>query len=324
MKTNQLDIKALRTFVVAAETGNLSEAAKRLGLTQSAVSQVISQIEQALGVQVMDRTRRPLKLTPAGVSLSRSANQIVSDMDKLIAQTQEVALLNRVQVRVGMIDSFSATVGPHVLNDMVRNASGIMAWSGLAHVHAHGLLNRQLDIIVTSDPSDDMSDLVRMPLYREDFLLVVPKAHEADFQGRSLEDCARQMPFIRFSQRSHYGSLIERHLRRRQVQIPQFLEIDTADVVMAMVASGLGWAISSPLCVYQGAAYWDRIAVVPMPAPVLSRSIYLISRVDENVGIREEIYSSSQKALQQHIVPAIQKKIPWLESYQPTNYEKET
>src|SRR5690606_39894103 len=116
MKTAQaLDIKALRVFEAVASTGNFSIAAKNLGLTQSAVSQVISQIERIVGVTMLDRSKRPLKLTPAGISLSRSAKQIVADMDKLIAQTREAALLNRAEIRLGMIDSFSAAVGPPVL-----------------------------------------------------------------------------------------------------------------------------------------------------------------------------------------------------------------
>lgn len=309
-----LDIKSLRAFVAVANTGSFSLAAKELGLTQSAVSQAISQIERIIGIKTIDRSKRPLKLTPAGISLGRSAKQIVDDMDRLIAQTREAALLNRAEIRLGMIDSFSATVGPHVLKAMVASTSRILAWSGLAHVHAHGLLNRQLDLIVSSDPSEDMDNLVRTKLYRESFLLVVPKDKEQAFARLDLHECVQEMPFIRFSARSHYGGMIERHLRRRNVSAAHFLEIDTADVVMAMVASGLGWAIASPLCVYQGMAYWDKIAVLPLPGPVLSRTIYLISRVGENEEPAEEIYRSSRLALEQHVVPAMQKKMPWLKT----------
>src|SRR5690606_18312017 len=148
------------------------------------------------------------------------------------------------EIRLGMIDSFSATVGPHVLKSMVASTSRILAWSGLAHVHAHGLLSRQLDLIVSSDPSEDMDNLVRTKLYKESFLIVVPKEQEHLFVGLDLAGCVQAMPFIRFSARSHYGGMIERHLRRRTVNVPHYLEIDTADVVMSMVASGLGWAIA--------------------------------------------------------------------------------
>lgn len=315
MKTAQsLDIKSLRVFEAVAGIGNFSRAATELGLTQSAVSQVISQIEAVLGTKVVDRSKRPLKLTPAGIALSRSAKQIVTDMDRLIAQTREAALFDRPEIRLGMIDSFSATVGPHVLKSMVTGASRILAWSGLANVHAHGLLNRQLDLIISSDPSEDMDNLVRSKLYKESFLIVVPKDQAQQFESLDLAECAQEMPFIRFSARSHYGGMIERHLRRRNVDAPHYLEVDTADIVMAMVASGLGWAITSPLCVAQGMAMWDKVAVLPLPGPALTRTIYLISRTGENEDPAEEIYHSSRVALEQHVLPGLQKKIPWLKT----------
>ncbi|MCQ9615504.1 LysR family transcriptional regulator [Paenalcaligenes niemegkensis] len=314
MKANKaLDIRALRIFVTVAATGSLTQAANELGLTQSAVSQVIAQIETIIGVPMLDRSKRPLKLTAAGISLNRGARHLVLEMDKLIAQTREAAQLSRGEVRLGMIDSFSATVGPHVLNTTLQNASRILAWSGLATVHANGLLNRQLDLIISSDPCEEADGLVRTPLYREPFLLVVPKGMESKFKDKDLPDCAQLAPFIRFSERSHYGAVVERHLRRRNVAIPHYLEIDTADVVLAMVASRLGWAIASPLCVLQGIGYWEKLSVLPLPGPGFSRTIYLISRSGENEDVRADIYKSCQKALDEHVLPVLKKKIPWLE-----------
>lgn len=315
-KATSLDIKALRVFEVLATHGNFSHAAKELGISQSAVSQVVSNIEEILKTQVIDRKRRPFKLTPAGISLSRKAKQIVEDMDRLIAQTREAALFNQVEIRLGMIDSFSATVGPYVLKSMVTNTSRILAWSGLSHTHSNGLLNRQLDLIVSSDPVEDMDDLVRTKLYQEPFLIVVSKEKEAQIAKRDLNACAQAMPFIRFASRSHYGGQIERYLRRCNVSIPHYLEIDSADVVMAMVASGLGWTITSPLCVAQGLSFWDKVAVLPLPGPALQRTVYLISRRGENEDAAEKIYRSSRQALEQHVLPQLQTKIPWLKSTQ--------
>lgn len=309
---HSIDVRSLRIIKAVADTGNFTHAARQLGLTQSAVSQTVAQVEGVIGIKLLDRSTRPMKLTPAGISLSRSAKQIVADMDKLIAQTREAALLNRAEIRIGMIDSFSATAGPYVLNALVANTNRILAWSGLAYSHANGLLNRQVDLIISSDTSDDMDGLVRAPLHKEQFLIVVPKAAQRKFSTLDLSQCMQEMPFIRFSARSHYGSIIERHLRRRMVSAPHYLELDTADVVMAMVASGLGWAITSPLCLLQGKAFWDDVAVLPLPGPELSRTIYMIHREGENADLAEEIYHCSRIALEQHILPDLQKKVPWL------------
>ena len=110
MKTaSGLDVRVLRIFEAAAQSGTLSRAASQLGITQSAVSQAIGQIEQILETQVFDRSQRPFKLTAAGIALSRRARLIVSDMDRLVAHVREADLASRPAIRVGMIDSVAAT-----------------------------------------------------------------------------------------------------------------------------------------------------------------------------------------------------------------------
>ena len=131
-----LDIRMLRIFAAVAGADSLSAAAEALGVTQSAVSQTISQIEATLGMRVLDRTRRPYRLTPAGVTLQRQSRQIVDDVDRLIAQVREADLMNRPAIRIGMIDSFAATTGPAIVKRLTQSASQVLVWSGLAYGHA--------------------------------------------------------------------------------------------------------------------------------------------------------------------------------------------
>ena len=64
--TKPLEMQMLRMFVTTAEEGSMSNAAKRLGVTQSAISQSIRHLEEHFGVVLLTRDRRPLALTPAG------------------------------------------------------------------------------------------------------------------------------------------------------------------------------------------------------------------------------------------------------------------
>ncbi|EPJ44938.1 MAG: lysR-family transcriptional regulator [Osedax symbiont Rs1] len=60
------ELKTLTAFVLVVETGNLTEAAKRLALSQSSVSQILAHLEESLGIQLMDRSVRPMAVTTAG------------------------------------------------------------------------------------------------------------------------------------------------------------------------------------------------------------------------------------------------------------------
>ena len=88
--TSGLDVRALKIFEAVASSGSLSKGAAALGVTQSAVSQTITQIEAILQTQVFDRSQRPFKLTPAGIALSRRAGQIEREAeDTRVAQRLE-------------------------------------------------------------------------------------------------------------------------------------------------------------------------------------------------------------------------------------------
>lgn len=309
-----LDVRALRIFEAAAVSGSLSAASKQLGITQSAISQTINQIESVLQTAVFDRSQRPFKLTPAGIALNRRAKQIVEDVDKLVMHVRDAELTSRPAIRVGMIDSFAATVGPAIVKSATASTSQLLLWSGLANSHATALLNRQLDLIVTSDDLADVDRIVRRPLFAEPFIVLVSKGRKDAFQGQNLTYLIEQLPFIRFSARSHFGAMIERYLRRNGHTPRPYLEIDTADVVMAMVAADLGWTITTPLCLLQGRGYMDQVAVLPLPGVGISRTIYQLSREGEYADMAELCFQSSRKALESEIFQEARSYIPWLKN----------
>ena len=315
MKTaSGLDVRALKIFEAVASYGSLSKGALALSITQSAVSQTISQIESILETQVFDRSQRPFKLTPAGIALSRRARQIVEDMERLVVHVRDADLASRPAIRVGMIDSFAATAGPAIVKKVTESASQLLLWSGLANSHAAALLKRQLDLIVTSDTLEDVDHIVRRSIFSEPFIAVIPKSREKQFRDADLTTLIEKMPLIRFSARSHFGSIIERHLRRQGFAPRPYLEIDTSDVVMAMVAADLGWTITTPLCFLQGRAYSKQVASIPLPGPTLSRSIYQLSREREYVEMAEHCFQASRNVLENDIFPDVRELIPWLRS----------
>lgn len=78
----RVDLEQLSVFVAVAETGSFTAAADRLGLAKSAVSQHVTQLERALGVQLMQRTTRKLAITDAG-------NGFLKDCIELLAQAEQ-------------------------------------------------------------------------------------------------------------------------------------------------------------------------------------------------------------------------------------------
>jgi len=310
--TSALDVRMLRIFEAVADSGSLRLGAEKLGITQSAVSQALSQLEAILQTPVFDRTQRPFKLTPAGIALGRRARLIVEDMDRLVVHVRDMDLASKPAIRVGMIDSFAATAGPMIVKRVTGSTSQLLLWSGLANSHAQALLNRQLDLIVTSDRLEDVDHIVRRAIFSETFVIVIPKTRQAMLQHADLTTFVQSLPFIRFSARSHFGTTVERYLRRCGHTPRPHLEIDTSDVVMAMVAADLGWTITTPLCLLQCRPYLSQVVVLPLPGSPLTRTIYQLSREEEYEDMAQACFQASRHVLEFEIFPQIRTIIPWL------------
>nr|WP_280905965.1 LysR family transcriptional regulator [Cupriavidus sp. LEh25] len=306
----RFDVRSLRVFEAVARSGSVSMAASKLGVTQSAVSQAIMQIEELLGTKVLDRARRPMKLTPAGMALRRHGHNVVDEMDRLLALVRASDLVNRPEIRIGMVDSYAATVGPAVIKEAIQKGNQVLLWSGLADSHAQALLQRQLDLIVTSDPMDDSENLVRRPLFTEPFVIVLPAARRSQFRDGDLRQLARELPLVRFSTRSHYGALTERYLRRCGITAKRHIEIDASDLVLAMVTADLGWAITTPLVLLQNRAHLDNVHILPIKGPPLARTIYQISRAGEYEETGEFFYQASRHVLADNVLAEIASVMP--------------
>src|SRR3569623_1757167 len=91
----------LRVFVRVMDRGNFSQAASDLGITPSAVSKLVSRLEDRLGVRLLERSTRRLALTPEGETFLGRARQIVTDIDEAEAEVARVRGAPRGKLRLG-------------------------------------------------------------------------------------------------------------------------------------------------------------------------------------------------------------------------------
>src|SRR5258708_24310253 len=86
-----VSLDQLRAFIAAVDEGSFSAAARRLHRAQSAVSELVSNLEAHIGVQLFDRTERYPKLTQAGVLLVADARTVVANVDVLKARAKGIS-----------------------------------------------------------------------------------------------------------------------------------------------------------------------------------------------------------------------------------------
>jgi DNA-binding transcriptional LysR family regulator len=311
-RTVEYNIQSLKAFLAVGATGSMTAAANRLGLTQSAVSQAIRQLEDALGTIIVDRSHRPLALTPAGQVLQRHAQPIVDDAEALSTIVRQAGSAKLPELKIGVVDSFATTAGPELMKALLKTTSRLLFRSGLAHDQAEGLLNRSLDVIITGDAMDELDGLERYPILSEPYLLLLPSKMHAGVGEIDLRQLAASYSLIRFSARSHVGSQIERHLRRLSVKAPHLLEVDASDALVAMVSAGLGWGIATPLCLLQVRSRLEEVKALPFPGPAFVRQLHLITRSGEYGELPRKVADIACTVLREQCVPEMRKLIPWL------------
>lgn len=150
-----MEIRQLRAFIAIAELGTFTAGAKRVHVTQAAISMQIRQLENELGARLFVRAPRRVMLTEAGEQLLQRARQILRDHDAAIDEIAELAGAERGRLRVGSASAMVTTdVLPKLLKDLRKQHSGaeITVGSGTSEALVQQILAGELDLAFVSLP----------------------------------------------------------------------------------------------------------------------------------------------------------------------------
>ncbi|MBB3769642.1 DNA-binding transcriptional LysR family regulator [Angulomicrobium tetraedrale] len=283
------DLRALEIFLAVCEAGTMAQAARRLGLTQPAVSQAVAEMERRIGIALFDRSARPLALTVAGGALRQRGSALLSEARQIAPLVREAEHARLPLLRAGLVDSLSRVLITPLARALDEKAEQVSLLSGLTASHGGALLTRQLDLLVGAGDLDDIEGLERWPLLTEPYVLLMPAHLPRPGRTGDLEELVRQLPLVRFSARSQTGMEVERHLRRLRLDLPRRMEFDTPYGVTASVTDGMGFAITTPLCLFEAGLGLEGFACWPLPGPGLTRHLTLIARRQELGRLPREI-----------------------------------
>jgi len=124
----QPELRLVRYFVAVAEERNITRAAERLHISQPALSAAVRQLEQQLGVELLDRSDRVLGVTPAGMRLLDEGRALLASADRVFEAVRERdgAVVGR--LRVGLTPTARYGLGPALLSAAASAASGVMLY----------------------------------------------------------------------------------------------------------------------------------------------------------------------------------------------------
>ncbi len=310
--TIPFELRSLEVFLTVCDQGTMAAAARLLGLTQPAVSQAIAEIEERIKTTLFDRSVRPLGLTPAGVLLRQRATALIADARQIAPLLRETRHGKLPLLRIGYVDSLCRALVPELSAYLATKSEYVSFVWGLTALHADAILSRRLDVFVGVDDVELLEGLEKWPLIEEPYVVVTPIGVDKIEDLSDLAKLTETLKFVRYSARTKVGREIERHLRRVELDLPRTLEFDIPYGVTSAVANGNGWAISSPLCIYESAIPMDRLQFFPLPGPQIRRRLTLIARRQELGRLPQQIAEFSRELLRTKCLPAITQVLPWI------------
>jgi DNA-binding transcriptional LysR family regulator len=219
-----IDTQLLNTFVTISESVSLTDAAKRLGVTQSAVSQSLKQLEEQMGTQLVARRTKPVRLTAAGLVLKQTADTVIGELRRVSANVRGAADKALVQCRLGLVTSCSEVFGSKLIAHLGPFSERLTLRSGLTPPLMQAFLDREIDILISNEPLADLEGLERFQLFKDPLLIAArtnqlqqPPSRDAQSNRQILDRLAQSRPLIRYGRHTHIGAFTEAALRRLQV-----------------------------------------------------------------------------------------------------------
>lgn len=274
-------LTALEVFVAITETGQITRAARLMGMTQSAASQQLAALEAACEARLVDRAVRPVRLTRAGELCLRHALRILNSVEDLATSMRHEGPHPIGVLRVGMLASIATTLTPPLVRLLKSEVAveDLTLHAGQSGDHETLLRSKRADLVVTSNPFYDMDGLERHDVLTENFLLVLPRGYDGP-AGR-LSDILAHLPLVRFAATTSVGRRTEQHLRRLKLAAPRVIQADRSSMVTACVAEGLGFTLLTPSLLIDGFVERMPLVVRPLPGPGFSRSITVVARTGD-------------------------------------------
>jgi DNA-binding transcriptional LysR family regulator len=273
-----VNLETLQLYCDVVRLRSFSRGAAANEVSQSAASQAIQQLEGDIGVQLLDRTKRPFTVTPEGRVFYDASRELLHRYEQ--ARARIGSSRNRLDgtVRVAAIYS----VGLH---DVSRHMQPFMSAYPQARVrleclHPHkvveAVINDEADIGIMSYPPV-MRSLAVIPWRSEKMVLVCHPAHRFARRRVVMPQDLNGEKFVAFDPDLGIRKAIDRALKQRNVRVNVVMEFDNIETIKQAIAIDAGVSIL-PRPTVQKETEIGSLAAVPLGIPDLARPVGIIHR----------------------------------------------
>lgn len=244
--TGPFDLYELHLFQLVAKHRSFTRAAAEAGLTQSAVTRQIQGMEASLGMELVERTTRSVRTTPAGDYLHRESLRLLGDVDALLERLREEFGGARKQVRLGVSQTIGLAYLPGFFHANLRRLPEVACRVSLrpAVEILTALQGNDLDLGVISRGPRLPTGLRVTHRFADQFCLIAPAgghpAPPASLSRREFPRWAARQSWLLIGDSSNTGRRLRQWCQARGWKPSPAMELDSFDLIINLVALGMG------------------------------------------------------------------------------------
>lgn len=274
----QVTLKQLRYFDALARELHFGRAADACSVTQPALSMQIHEMEQNLGLALVERTKSGVQLTAKGQEIAARCARILGDVRDLVAYAQHANRILAGTLRLGVIPSVAPYLLPPLL-PLLREAYPeleLHVRETQTQILTDELLDGKLDVLLLALPLKN-PDLVNRKLFEDKFLLAVPKERKLSGRVRATKELIEHERLLLLEEGHCLRDQALTYCSLQQVDAVNTFGASSLATIVEMVSAGYGITLLPELAI--GVEERGRdITLVRFVDPEPSRTIGLVWR----------------------------------------------
>jgi len=270
-----ITIKQLRYFATLAETSHFGEAARRLGISQPSLSAQISLLEDALGLRLVERSRRGVHLTPPGRDVLIRVQRALGEVGGIVAYGESARAEPTGTISLGAKPTLAPYLLPHVVARLHSAHPSLRLYMREAlprdleeelHAGVHDAIIGQLPLA-----RPDALEVRR--LFREPIYVAMAVDHPLARKDRLDPDDLRGEPVLTLRRGYHLHDQVRHLCEAHSANLLQQYEGTSLDALRVMVGMGMGLTFMPALYVHSEIAQRPDVVARPLAGPPLFRAI---------------------------------------------------
>jgi LysR family transcriptional regulator, carnitine catabolism transcriptional activator len=287
------ELRQIRAFLKIAETRNFTRTANELHVSQSALTVQVQQLEESLGVQLFDRSKRGVTLTAAGRDVFGALQRLFNDAQAIVEHARDLSSASTGFVTVAALPTVCAGVLPELVRNFIEAHPGIRVQitDVIAERVREAVLKREVDFGIGTRHGR-VAELRATPLFEDRLVVFAPPHHLLSTKPKiSLREVSAY-ELILPGRNSSVREAVEGIAHRERLALDTRYEANFLPTALALVRAGLGIAILPESAAGSGTAEFARI---PLNNRFSTRHIELLWRSDST-------FSPAAESLAQHLL----------------------